>query len=165
MRQLLTRTAAVFALTLALSVLAQSRGGRYDDQIRKEVAQLLASKSECKSVKAAVDDAVVTLSGSVELDSERRTLVTRVRRIAHVEEIDNQVVLAPPAPLDNVLFGRVSRRLEDAGYAQVTVRAHEGTVTLSGSVRTQRDRHLVVQLAWGTEGVKEVEAQLAVMQQ
>ena len=100
----------------------------------------------------------------MELDSERRTLVTRVRRIAHVEEVDNQIVLSPPAPLDNVLYARVSRRLHDAGYAQVTIHVHEGAVILEGSVRTMRDRHSAVQLAWSTEGVKEVEAKLAVMQ-
>lgn len=156
---------AVSAQTVSVqTVSAQTKGGRYDDQIRAEIAQLIASKSECRNVKATVDDGVVTLTGNVELDSERRTLVTRVRRIAHVEEVDNQIVLAPPAPLDNVLLARVSHRLQDAGYSQVTVQVHEGAVILNGSVRTMRDRHMVEQLAWGTEGVKEVEARLAVMQ-
>ena len=54
--------------------------------------------------------------------------------------------------------------LQDAGYGQVKVQVHEGAVILQGSVRTMRDRHSAVQLAWGTEGVKEVEAKLAVMQ-
>ena len=148
----------------AQSVSAQARGGRYDEQIRSDVAKLLASKSECKNVKAKVDDGVVTLTGNVELDSERRTLVTRVRRIAHVEEVDNQIVLSPPAPLDTVLYARVSRRLQDAGYSQVKVQVHEGAVILQGSVRTMRDRQSAVQLAWSTEGVKEVEAKLSVMQ-
>ncbi|MBZ5504438.1 MAG: BON domain-containing protein [Acidobacteriia bacterium] len=148
----------------AQAVSSQAHGGRYDEQIRSEVAKLLAAKSECKNVKATVDDGVVTLTGNVELDSERRTLVTRVRRIAHVEEVDSQILLSPPAPLDNVLYARVSRRLHDAGYAQVTIQVHEGAVILQGSVRTMRDRHSVLQLAWNTEGVKEVEAKLSVMQ-
>jgi hyperosmotically inducible periplasmic protein len=168
MKGILAATAACF-LYLALvapvqAVSAQSRGGRYDEQIRTEVTKLLASKSECKNVKATVDDGVVTLTGNVELDSERRTLVTRVRRIAHVEEVDNQIVLSPPAPLDTVLYARVSRRLQDAGYSQVKVQVHEGAVILQGSVRTMRDRQSAVQLAWSTEGVKEVEAKLSVMQ-
>jgi hyperosmotically inducible periplasmic protein len=153
-----------FLIGLASVCSAQSRGGRYDDDIRKAVAHLLASKSECKNVKAVVDGSVVTLTGTVELDSERLTVVARVRRIPHVEDVDNQILLAPPAPLDNVLYGRVSRRLRDAGYDQVSVRVHEGAVILQGSVRTERDRHSVMQLAWSTKGVKEVEAKLSVMQ-
>jgi osmotically-inducible protein OsmY len=149
-----------FLIGLASVCSAQSRGGRYDDDIRKAVAHLLASKSECKNVKAVVDGSVVTLTGTVELDSERLTVVARVRRIPHVEDVDNQILLAPPAPLD----GRVSRRLRDAGYDQVSVRVHEGAVILQGSVRTERDRHSVMQLAWSTKGVKEVEAKLSVMQ-
>lgn len=151
-------------LCAASAAPSQTRGGRYDDEIRQAVARLLASKSECKNVKAVVDDGVVTLTGSVELDSERLTVVARVRRIPHVEEVENQILLAPPAPLDNVLYGRVSRRLRDAGYDQVSVHVHEGAVILQGNVRTERDRHSVVQLAWSTKGVKEVEAKLSVMQ-
>jgi osmotically-inducible protein OsmY len=107
---------------------------------------------------------VVTLTGSVELNSERLTVVARVRRIPHVEEVENQILLAPPAPLDTVLYARVNRRLQDAGYSQISVHVHEGAVILQGSVRTERDRHSVVQLAWSTKGVKEVETKLSVMQ-
>src|SRR6476661_6890530 len=110
---------AVMAAGILCAVSAapsQTRGGRYDDEIRQAVARLLASKSECRNVKAVVDDGVVTLTGSVELNSERLTVVARVRRIPH------------------------------------------------GSVRTERDRHSVVELAWSTKGVKEVEAKLSVIQ-
>lgn len=158
--------AAVAACILCAASAAQpqARGGRYDDEIRKAVGRLLASKSECRNVNAVVDDGVVTLTGSVELDSERLTVVARVRRLPHVEEVENQILLAPPAPLDNVLYARVNHRLHDAGYSQVSVHVHEGAVILQGSVRTERDRHSVVQLAWNTKGVKEVEAKLSVMQ-
>jgi len=158
---------AVMAAGILCAVSAapsQTRGGRYDDEIRQAVARLLASKSECRNVKAVVDDGVVTLTGSVELNSERLTVVARIRRLPHVEEVENQILLAPPAPLDTVLYARVNRRLQDAGYSQVSVHVHEGAVILQGSVRTERDRHSVVQLAWSTKGVKEVEAKLSVMQ-
>ncbi|HXA86112.1 MAG TPA: BON domain-containing protein [Candidatus Dormibacteraeota bacterium] len=165
MKGILSRAAvAACILFVASAAQAQARGGRYDDEIRKAVAHLLASKSECKNVKAVVDDGVVTLTGSVELDSERLTVVARIRRLLHVEDVENQILLAPPAPLDNVLYARVKRRLNDAGYDQLSVHVHEGAVILQGSVRTERDRHSVVQLAWTTKGVKEVDAKLAVMQ-
>ena len=155
---------AACILCVAAAAQPQARGGRYDDEIRTAVAHLLASKSECKNVKAVVDDGVVTLTGSVELDSERLTVIARVRRIPHVEDVENEILLSPPAPIDNVLYARISHRLHDAGYSQVSVHVHEGAVVLQGSVRTERDRHAVVQLAWNTKGVKEVDAKLSVMQ-
>lgn len=154
--------AVALLLTTAHSV--QPRGGRYDQQIRDAVTRLLASKSECKNVKAQVEDGVVWLTGTVELDSERRTVVTRVRRIPHVEEVDNQILLSPPAPLDDVLFSRVTRRLGDAGFHEIHVQVHEGAVVLQGTVRTPRDRHSAVHLVWQTEGVKEVEVRISVAQ-
>ena len=99
---------AACILCVAAAAQPQARGGRYDDEIRTAVAHLLASKSECKNVKAVVDDGVVTLTGSVELDSERLTVIARVRRIPHVEDVENEILLSPPAPIDNVLYARIS---------------------------------------------------------
>jgi len=165
MRRILRAVTIASVLTCAAATaLTQPRGGRYDDQIRADVAKLLAAKSECKNVKAQVDDSVVTLTGTVELDSERRTIVTRVRRIPHVEEVDNRILLSPPAPLDDVLYGRVMRRLRDAGLDQIKAQVHEGAVILQGSVCTMCECQSAVQLVWASEGVKEVEAQISVMQ-
>jgi hyperosmotically inducible periplasmic protein len=160
-RMVLIAAALLFTTTLHS---VQPRGGRYDQQIRVDVAKFLASKNECKNVKAQVEDGVVTLTGTVELDSERRTVATRVRRIPHVEEVDNQILLSPPAPLDDVLYARVTRRLSDAGFSNVKVQVHEGAVVLQGNVRTPRERQSAVQMVWATEGVKEVEARLSVAQ-
>ncbi len=137
---------------------AQARGGRYDAQIKASVSELLKSKNEYKDVQALVEDSVVTLSGSVELDSTRQALLSRVRRIPHVESVESNVVLSPPAVPDQTLFGRVQRALADAGFAEVKIRVHEGAVRLEGTVRNARERERAIQLVRMTEGVKEVQA-------
>lgn len=138
------------------------RGGRYDEQIRTEVAKVLAGKDDYKNVKAEVGDSVVTLTGNVELDSTRRFLVAKIRHIAHVSRVDNDVVLDPPAESDKAVYSRVQQRLEDAGLKGLTLKVREGAVTLEGIARNKQDRERAIQTARQTPGVKEVESKLTV---
>jgi osmotically-inducible protein OsmY len=142
---------------------AQTRGGRYDQQILSNVARVLAGDPQYQNVTVKVEDGIVTLSGTVELDSARRNLSVRVLHIAHVEGVENQLTLAPPASPDQVLYGRVLSRLQDAGYKDVRIEVHEGAVTLTGTVRSQRDLNWAKEIASLTPGVKEVEARLQIV--
>lgn len=137
------------------------RGGRYDQQIGAEVSRLLGKEAKYKKVKANVEDSVVTLTGSVELDSTRRGLVDRVRKISHVEAVQNQVLLDPPALDDKLLYGRVTQNLADAGFQTLKCTVHEGAVTLEGMVADQKQRERVIDLVRRIDGVKEVDARLS----
>lgn len=150
----------VLLAAAAVPATAQARGGRYDAQIEGRVTDLLKSRNEYKNVRAKVEDSVVTLSGSVELESTRQALISRVRRIPHVESVESNVTLIPPAIPDQTLYGRVQRTLADAGFAEVKIRVHEGAVRLEGTVRNAKERQRVIELARQTEGVKEVQASL-----
>jgi osmotically-inducible protein OsmY len=157
-----------WSLFLVLVLAGSSPGQRHgerDERIRVAVAQLLASKSDYKNVKADVDDRIVTLRGNVELDSTRRFLVQRIRHIAHVERVRNELVLDPPAMEDKALLGRVQQQLEDSGFKGLTIKAHEGAVTLLGMVRNTQALERAIQIARQTPGVKEVESRLTVAEQ
>lgn len=106
---------------------------------------------------------MVTLTGSVVLDSTRRNLVVQIRHISHVAGVDNQVVLSPPAPPDNIVYGRVMSRLQESGYGDLTAQVHEGAVILKGYVRTQKDWVWAKEIVMLTPGVKEVEARLSIV--
>lgn len=156
---------AAFGCILALAAcaaLAQARGGRYDQQILSNVARVLAGDPLYKNVTVEVEDGIVTLGGSVEVDSTRRNLAVRIRHIDHVGGVENQLVLSPPAPPDNILYGEVQRRLLDAGYNDITIQVHEGAVVLKGIVRTQKDWNAARQIVSLTPGVKEVKASLTI---
>jgi osmotically-inducible protein OsmY len=142
---------------------SQERGTRYDQQISSNVARVLLSDQEYKDVSAEVEDGIVTLSGSVVLDSARRNLAVHIRHISHVAGVDNQIVLSPAAPPDSILYGRVISRLQEAGYSDVKAQVHEGAVILKGSVRTQRDWFWAKEIVALTPGVKEVEARMTVV--
>lgn len=165
------RLPAILTLSIAVLTLlpaaAQSlhqgsrRGGRYDQQIRAEVARILQKEARYAKVNADVEDSVVTLSGSVELDSTRRGLVDRVRKIKHVEAVQNQVLLDPPALDDKLLYGRVTQALADSGFQNLKCTVHQGAVTLEGMVADQKQRERVIDLVQRTDGVKEVDARLS----
>jgi osmotically-inducible protein OsmY len=162
MKRALLITAFACGLLFADTGFTQTRGGRYDQQILSNVARVLAGDPQYQNVTVKVEDGIVILSGNVQLDSARRNLSVRVLHIAHVEGVENQLVLAPPAPPDQILSSRVLSRLQDAGYKDVTVQVHEGTVILLGTVRNQRDWNSAKEIVSLTPGVKEVEARLQI---
>jgi osmotically-inducible protein OsmY len=149
---------SMFLAGTLLPAAAQVRGGRYDAEIRARVAELLKAKSEYKNVTAKIEDSVVELTGSVELDSTRRALISRVRGIPHVERAESNIVLAPPAVADEALYGRVERALAAAGFGEVKIRVHEGAVRLEGTVRNAKERQRAILVVRQTDGVKEVQA-------
>ncbi len=159
----LSKTALACALLFTAVGVMQAQGGRYDQQILSNVARVMAGDPQYKNVTVQVEDGIVTLAGKVELDSARRNLVVKVSHIAHVAGVENQLVLAPPAPPDHVLYGRVQNRLLDAGYPYITIEVHEGVVILKGAVRTQQDLNRAKEIAGLTPGVKEVEARLQIV--
>src|SRR5260370_32891842 len=98
---------AAFGCLLVLAALAapaQARGGRYDQQILSNVARVLGGDPQYKNVTVDVEDGVVTLAGSVELDSTRRNLVVRIHHIDHLSRAENQLVLSHSAPACHALY-------------------------------------------------------------
>lgn len=164
MKRLIQITAVgCLLIAFAYPSAGQSRGGRYDQQIRSNVARVLLSDREYNDVSVDVEDGIVILTGSVVLDSTRHNLAARIRHILHVARVDNRLVLSPPAPLDKALHGRVISRLREAGYSDMTVQVHEGAVVLKGYVRTQKDWARAKEIVTSTPGVKEVVARMVMV--
>jgi osmotically-inducible protein OsmY len=162
MKRMLLAAGLLCMLALATSTARPQGAGRYDQQILSNVARVLAGDAQYKNVTVTAEDGIVTLAGSVELDSARRQLGVKVSHIPHVAGVENRLVLAPPALPDEILYGRVQETLADAGYQGITIEVHQGLVVLKGVVRTQRDWNRVKQIAGWTQGVKEVEARMSI---
>ena len=157
------RTLLALLLIAALSIAqSQRKGSRYDNDIRAAVDNVLKSHTDFKNVKADVGDNVVTLLGTVELDSTRQRLVDQIRKIKHVHSVRNELVLYPPAPPDLTLSGRVRQTLADLRLESITFQVHEGVVELSGIVRNEQERERAIERIRSTEGVKEVRNKLTV---
>jgi len=150
-----------FLLVLA-NVFYGIPGAKQDQAILRATVRIIKSRSEYKDVHAEVEDGIVTLTGKVELESSRSALKNKIRHIAHVAGVRNQIALFPPPVADEVLLHRLSATLRDAGYGDVKIAVHNGAVVVTGIVRTEKDRNWATQLVWQTDGVREVQAELSV---
>ncbi|MBI2681944.1 MAG: BON domain-containing protein [Acidobacteriales bacterium] len=147
----------MLAATSAFSQTGTRRGGRYDTQIDAAVAKFLASRPQFKNIRYAVEDHVITVTGPVELLSEKEALAARLRRITHVSRVLDLVHLHPTPVPDEALYSAVRTRLENARFEGINIRTHEGRVEISGTVGTRHLWARLMELVWNTPGVREVE--------
>lgn len=156
-----TRNILGFVLTAFLMAGAAER----DEIIARNVAHLLSAHEAYRAVTFTVEDEIVTARGKVPTYTDRKGLEWSLRRIAHVRNVRNQVVLDPPVVSDEVLAARMKKMLSAAGFAHLTVVTHEGRVEVRGTVRTRAHWARVLDLAWSVVGVREVESQVRVAEE
>ena len=99
------------------------------------------------AILVSVADGVVTLTGNVDHAYQRIAALWAVQSLWGVRDVDNQVAVLGPLkkPVDpNQISDDIRRALNRGWFAADTVhvRASGGTVTLSGSAETLRDRNL-----------------------
>lgn len=98
-----TRLIPVF-LVLALvlpAVAAQQRGGRggkYDQQIQQDVSKELQKQDKWKDVRAATEDGVVTLQGTVPVLIDKANLERKIKGIDHVQGLRDLVQVSSNVP-------------------------------------------------------------------
>ena len=114
------------------------------------------------AIMVSVTDGVVTLTGNVDHAYQRIAALWAVQSLWGVRDVDNQVAVLGPLkkPVDpNQISDDIRRALNRGWFAADTVhvRASGGTVTLSGSAETLRDRNLAVSTAWAAPGTTTVE--------
>lgn len=114
------------------------------------------------AIMVSVTDGVVTLTGNVDHAYQRIAALWAVQSLWGVRDVDNQVAVLGPMkkPVDpNQISDDIRRALNRGWFAADTVhvRASGGTVTLSGSAETLRDRNLAVSTAWAAPGTTTVE--------
>ncbi|MEY4871765.1 MAG: hypothetical protein RLZZ563_1095 [Pseudomonadota bacterium] len=114
------------------------------------------------TIMVSVTDGVVTLTGNVDHAYQRIAAHWAVQSLWGVRDVDNQVAVLGPLkkPADpNQISDDIRRALNRGWFAADTVhvRANGGTVTLSGSAETLRDRNLAVSTAWAAPGTTTVE--------
>lgn len=108
------------------------------------------------SVSLAVNDGVVTLSGSVQRPNRKSEIEAIVAEVHGVREIENQMTVQPVSIFDDRLRAELARKIYGSGnfvhYAiQVNPPIHilvdHGHITLTGYVATTLDRALLDSIA------------------
>jgi len=115
-------------------------------------------------IKAEVRDHRVVLEGTVEWNYQRTAARRAIENIEGVAFLDSRLRLErkPSAPdtTDNIRRALVRHALVDAGGIDVSVEGSE--VTLTGTVRSYREREDAGRAAWNSPNVEAVRNRLAV---
>lgn len=151
-----------------------------DLEIRVAILEALAHSSELggKSIDVMVENRSVTLSGSVETPAQRSGAEQIARAVDGVAGVTNNLAVSnpqapteppavsvPPADSNADLAKRVEfelYRTNAFNTLTMQVKAEEGVVMLSGSVRSRAEQLLAERVAQSVSGVKKVTNDLKV---
>ena len=145
-----------------------------DLEIRTAILESFARSPELagKNIDIKVERRIVTLSGSVETPAQRNGAEQTARAVDGVAGMTNNLTVtnpqaasepaagsAAPADANADLAKRVKFELFDTGAfdtSTINIKADDGTVTISGTVRTRAEQLLAERVAQGVPGVKKV---------
>ena len=142
-------------------------GMRTDAEIARAVRNALEWDAHVPAdrIETTVSDAWVTLEGSVDYWSEREEAERAILHLAGVRGVTNAIgVLGPP--IDS---GRIRETIEEALERRaereakgIQVKVQEGTVMLSGYVRSWREKRAILGAVMHAPGVRDVEDNLQI---
>jgi osmotically-inducible protein OsmY len=160
------RTTAILFLAMGASFLSataapQKTAAKYDQQVLQEVNKYIQDKKEFQGVKAAVEDQIVTLDGTVNLYIERENLERKVKKMKNVDGIRDHVQIQSNVPDDQLRQSLADRlRYDRVGYGiafnAITLDVKDGVVTLGGTVHDYPSKDSAVGIAETTPGAKDV---------
>jgi hyperosmotically inducible periplasmic protein len=147
---------------VAQSAAGSAAGGPTDAQIQAEVTKALDNK-RFKDVKIAVQNGVVTLSGTVDLYSAKVDADDRTHHRRNVKGVQNQIEVEGPTVDDVTLRNKLAEKLayDRVGYGTTafnafTIGVENGVVTLGGTAYGPTDKDSAISLAENYAGVKDV---------
>jgi osmotically-inducible protein OsmY len=115
------------------------------------------------SVGVSVDNAVVTLRGTVRDAKTRQAIVADTERTTYVQRVVDRIRVDPNSPRfrDQVGDVALATRVQAAiaaqlGFQQVTVRVDRGVATLSGTTADAKTKRTILATARGTAGIRNV---------
>jgi len=170
---LVAATLAGVLLSLPQAALSQSPSSsasastQTDDTVGSSASARL-DKKQFRDVKVSVDNALATLTGTVNLYVDKADAEKRVRKAKGVTAVRNLIEVAGPRISDHDLQAKLAEKLayDRVGYGNafnaITVSVENGFVTLGGHARTYVDRDSALALAATTSGVRDMADEIQV---
>ena len=149
-------------LLSATLVAETSSAARYDTQLQNAVTQKLSSKSPYKDVKAAVEDGVVTLTGTVDLYQRKLDAGKLARKTQNAQGVRNLITVAGPNVSDAQLEEKLVKKLTyvregyDSTFDYFALAVKDGVITIEGQDRTGVGRDEAMADIANMPGVKDV---------
>jgi osmotically-inducible protein OsmY len=149
---------------LGASLFAQGSGAtRYDATIQTSVTQKLADNQRFHNVKSAVEDGIVTLTGTVDLYQDKLDAAKAAKKQKNVQGVRNLIEVAGPAVTDAQLHEQLSRKLYydrvgwyDSAFNYLTLGVKDGVATIGGQTYNDVGRDSALAIAYRMPGVKDV---------
>jgi hyperosmotically inducible periplasmic protein len=163
-KQLFSMTVALLVL-LSMTAMAASAPGnnRYDQQIQQAVSQKIQKTKQLRGIGSSVDDGIVTLTGTVGLYQDKLDATNKIRKIANVAGVRNDLVVAGANVADSELAQKLAKKLaydrvgySDNAFNYIEASVQDGVVTLSGAAYWAPPKDDATAIAAQMPGVKDV---------
>lgn len=173
-----------FVITISLFFVACSSQEVDDSTVTAKVKTKLATDSQTSAIKIGVDakGGVVTLSGTVPTDIEKKKAEELAKNTDGVKQVVNKISVDPNsldatnlgdkagevakkvggAISDEAILATLKAKLISDGITGTNIDVNGGTVVLKGQVDDTQKKAKAEELARKTDGVKDVRNQLTV---
>ena len=145
MKNLTIRTNLIIAFLLLSNFLYSCKPG--DSKIRENATATVRAIDP--DVSVSVNDAVVTLSGTVKDEASQESLAAAVKDIKGVKSVVNNTTVASPeveVNPDNLIRSAIESNFLQKGIRGVDIAVDNGVVTLTGEI-SRNDLQKVMQAA------------------
>ncbi len=160
------RVRGVRALAIDMDVTLQTGDKRNDSDIARAVINALQWTSTVpgQTIQVAVENGMVTLTGTVDWNYQREAAANSVRILSGVRGVFNQIVVRPRVNLTTVKsdIEHALKRRAFLDSENIQIGLEGDSITLSGKVGSLWEKSLAVQTAWGAPGVRHVVDKLSV---
>lgn len=155
------RVRGVRAVANDLEVRPDGDGEPTDADIARVAADTLVRRTTVPDgrTKIAVSKGWVTLKGDVDWHYQRVIAESVIRDLNGVRGVLNEIVVRPRPSVPEIksLIEAAFRRHAELDARKIGVEAHEGRVTLRGTLPSRAERLVAERMAWAAPGVSDVE--------
>jgi osmotically-inducible protein OsmY len=166
-KKILAMTSVTLLLLLSMTALAAT--GRYDQQIQQAVSAKMHD-AKLQNVQSSVEDGIVTLTGTVNLFQDKLDAAKKVKKVAEVSGVRNQITVAGETVSDAQLQAKLSKKLaydrvgySDNAFNNLTLEVQNGTVVVGGETMNYVARDSALATVQNMPGVKDVVNEVKVL--